>query len=231
MILALATSITPGSSLVCDDPTDLITGVCGQLSKDIEGALLEDEGNLFRMGTCLNVYYHINIPNETTGIRERLNPFSRCYDAIVTKFSANINIHIILPLMLTTFGLVYTAFPALILMVAYPTQMIVLIPTVAAFLFAMVICSAIMIKLYKQSVPSPRQERRRETIVFILCRFIPFYFAVIFLKCVAVIFLYLLIIGRGSVTNIGTLLKLALSFLPPILVSIVSYIAKKAILD
>ena len=193
------------------------------------------QGYIFVMGTCLNVYYHIkylrNTPNEAPGIREHLNPFSRCYDAIVKKFSANINIHIILPLMLTTFGLVYTAFPALVLMVAYPTQMIVLIPTAAAFLFATVIFSAIMIKLYKQSVECPRQERRRETIVFILCRFIPFYFAVIFLKCVAVIFLYLLIIGRGSVTNIGTLLKLALSFLPPVLVSIVSYIAKKAILD
>ena len=45
VILALGASIIPGSSPICGDPTD----VCGQLSKDIERALLKDEGNLFRI--------------------------------------------------------------------------------------------------------------------------------------------------------------------------------------
>ena len=49
MILGLATSILPGSSLSCDDPDDLKTGICGQLSKDLERALVNDEGNLFRI--------------------------------------------------------------------------------------------------------------------------------------------------------------------------------------
>ena len=49
VLFALATSIIPGSTLICDDPADLTTGVCGQLSKDIERALLKDEGNLFRI--------------------------------------------------------------------------------------------------------------------------------------------------------------------------------------
>ena len=49
LIFALATLIRPGSSLNCDDPDDLTTGICGQLSKDLERALLNDEGNLFRI--------------------------------------------------------------------------------------------------------------------------------------------------------------------------------------
>ena len=49
LILVLTASIVPGSCLTCGDPADLTTGVCGQLSKDIERALLKDEGNLFRI--------------------------------------------------------------------------------------------------------------------------------------------------------------------------------------
>ena len=45
VIFALATSILPGGSLNCDDPI----GICGQLSKDLESALVNDEGNLFRI--------------------------------------------------------------------------------------------------------------------------------------------------------------------------------------
>ena len=49
IIFALAASILPGDSLNCDDPDDLTTGICGQLSKDLERALVRDEGNLFRI--------------------------------------------------------------------------------------------------------------------------------------------------------------------------------------
>ena len=49
MIFALVASILPGCSLNCDDPDDLTTGICGQLSKDLERALVNDEGNLFRI--------------------------------------------------------------------------------------------------------------------------------------------------------------------------------------
>ena len=193
------------------------------------------QGYIFFMGTCLNLYYHIKYLKRApvnTEIRQHLDTFSRCYDAVVTKFSADINVHIILPLMMTAFGLVYTAFPAaFVLMVAYPTPVIVMIPTALAFLFATVIFSAIMIKLYKQSVTSPRREKRKETILFILWRFLPFYIAVLFLKSVIVILLYLLIVGRGSVTNTGPLFILLLSILPPFTVSSISWIAKKTILD
>ena len=49
MIFALATSIPPGSSPNCDDPDDLTTGICGQFSKDLERALVNDEGNQFHI--------------------------------------------------------------------------------------------------------------------------------------------------------------------------------------
>ena len=49
IFIILTTSIIPGSTLYCDDPIDLTTGVCGHLFKDIERALLKDEGNLFRI--------------------------------------------------------------------------------------------------------------------------------------------------------------------------------------
>ena len=49
VIFASVTSIISGSSLNCDDPEELTTGICGQLSKELERALVSDEGNLFRV--------------------------------------------------------------------------------------------------------------------------------------------------------------------------------------
>ena len=56
-------------------------------------------GYVFFMAVCFNLYYHIKylveVSNENTGsIAESLNLFSKCYDAVVTKFSANINVHV-----------------------------------------------------------------------------------------------------------------------------------------
>ena len=48
IFLTLATS-NLGSCLVCDDPNDINTGTCALLSKDLERALVQDEGNLFRL--------------------------------------------------------------------------------------------------------------------------------------------------------------------------------------
>ena len=47
VIFALATFILPGGSLNCDldDPI----GICGRVSKDLETALVNDDGNLFRI--------------------------------------------------------------------------------------------------------------------------------------------------------------------------------------
>ena len=164
--------------------------------------------------------------------RTCLDCFIRFCDAIATKFSANINVHILLPLTLTAYGIIYTAFPTFILMVTYPTQVIMTVPTALALLFATVIFSAIMFKLlnYKLSELSTRREKIINTLKFIVCRFIPFYIVVLLLKSVAVIFLYLLIISRDSFAT-GLLLTLLFSTMPTVLIAGISWIAKKTMLD
>ena len=176
----------------------------------------------------------INDPlaTESNNNRGNLGFFIGHCDAIATRFSHDINVHIILPLTLTAYGIIYTAFPTFVLMVAYPTQVIMIVPTAIALLFATIIFSAIMFKLlnYKLSKLLTRPEKIVNTIKFVVCRYIPFYVAVLLLKSVAVIFLYLLIIARGSIGT-GLLLTLILSILPTALISGISWIAKKSLLD
>ena len=171
---------------------------------------------------------------KSTELEDRtcLDCFIRFCDAIATKFSVNINVHILLPLTLTAYGIIYTAFPTFILMVTYPTQVIMIVPTALALLFATVIFSAIMFKLlnYKLSELSTRREKIINTLKFIVCRFIPFYIVVLLLKSVAVIFLYLLIIARDSFAT-GLLLTLLFSTMPTVLIAGISWIAKKTMLD
>ena len=174
----------------------------------------------------------INDPTESNNNRGNLGFFIGRCDAIATRFSHDINVHVILPLTLTAYGIIYTAFPSFVLMVAYPTQVIMIVPTAIALLFATIIFSAIMFKLlnYKLSKPLTRPEKIVNTIKFVVCQYIPFYVAVLLLKSVAVIFLYLLIIARGSIGT-GLLLTLILSILPTALISGISWIAKKSLLD
>lgn len=197
------------------------------------------QGCIFILGTCINIYYHIKylrsaLPNalEAQNAAPATTPSNRCYSIITSSFMANTNIHIILPLLLTAYGLVYVAFPALILLIAYPAQMTIAIPTVIAVLFSTVIFSAIMIKVYGSELfeQNPRQAQRWKIVKFVVLRFIPLYVVLLFLLGVLIIFLYLLIIGRGAVA-MGPISTFALSILPPLLLSSISWIAKKTILD
>lgn len=49
LIIVVISLFAEGSCLVCNDPNDLTSGTCAQLSKDLERALVRDEGNLFRL--------------------------------------------------------------------------------------------------------------------------------------------------------------------------------------
>ena len=50
LIAAISSSLfAKGSCLACNDPNDFSSGTCAQLSKDLERALVQDEGNLFRL--------------------------------------------------------------------------------------------------------------------------------------------------------------------------------------
>ena len=75
--VVLATCINSGSCQSCDDYSETVTDMCAQLSRDLEKALLQDEGNLFRMRrtffhsptagpVLLKVIYHITYADNIT---------------------------------------------------------------------------------------------------------------------------------------------------------------------
>lgn len=47
--VALMATVLTGSCLECDDPFEVTTGTCAMLSTSLEKALLQDEGNLYRL--------------------------------------------------------------------------------------------------------------------------------------------------------------------------------------
>ena len=48
-ITALMATVLTASCLVCDDPVEITTSTCAKILKNVEKALLQDEGNLFRL--------------------------------------------------------------------------------------------------------------------------------------------------------------------------------------
>ena len=48
-LIFTSTVFTSGNCLLCDDSSEVNAATCATLSKDVENALLGDEGNLFRM--------------------------------------------------------------------------------------------------------------------------------------------------------------------------------------
>ena len=143
------------------------------------------------------------------------------------------HIHNILPLYLTAYGLLYSLFPAVILVLAYPTQMIAIATFVLAYLFATTIFSAILINLYSapnsnKQQPQSRQKQLIKTILFFAMLFIPFWLIILYLHCIAIIFLYSLLVGTGSAINTGPLF--IISLLPSALVSGVAWIAQRVAL-
>ena len=47
--VVLMATVLIGSCLVCDDPVEVTTGTCAKLLANLEKALLQDKGNLFRL--------------------------------------------------------------------------------------------------------------------------------------------------------------------------------------
>ena len=47
--VVLVGTILSGNCLKCDDPSEMTAGVCAKILNNLEKALLQDEGNLFRM--------------------------------------------------------------------------------------------------------------------------------------------------------------------------------------
>jgi hypothetical protein len=59
-IAALMATILTASCLVCDDPVEITTGTCAKILKNLEKALLQDGGNLFRLRRA---FFHSPIAN------------------------------------------------------------------------------------------------------------------------------------------------------------------------
>lgn len=143
-------------------------------------------------------------------------------------------VHIILPIYFIAFGLVYALFPAIILTLAYPTQMIATFTFVLAYLFAATIFSAILYKWCEQYCQStygkmsPKMKLCKTTLCFIVM-IIPIWIVFLYLSMIAIIFLYSLLIGRGSAINTGPLF--AISLLPSLLISSVAWVAKRVALQ
>lgn len=49
IVALITTTLNMASCLVCDDPVEITTGTCAKILKNLEKALLQDEGNLFRL--------------------------------------------------------------------------------------------------------------------------------------------------------------------------------------
>ena len=153
----------------------------------------------------------------------------------------------------TTFTLFYLLFPTIILMFAYPTQIIVIFTFVTAYLFATTIFSANIVKLYQKLSPKGDDhdqqtktkdiaskawykkiqefEKRLKTLLKKLSLFILFmslWLIIIYLHFLVIFASYPMLIGRGSVINTGPLFLISL--LPSAILSGGAWIAKRVAL-
>ena len=99
-------------------------------------------------------------------------------------------------------------FPTIILTFVYPTQMIAVIAFVLAYLFATTVFSALLKKEYYFEFIT-KKTKLYFFIVYIIISLI-----ILYLHCIGITFMYLLLIGRGSVINTGPLFLLSLFHLP-----------------
>ena len=146
----------------------------------------------------------------------------------------------------TAFAFFYMLSPTIILMFAYPTQIIVIFTFVTAYMFATTIFSASILKLYnvlkhksnnnENNDQESQQSNQKSTLqakvlgkVFVTLLFITLWLIVIYLHFLVVFASYSLLIGRGSVINTGPLFLISL--LPSALLSGGAWIAKRIALN
>ena len=144
----------------------------------------------------------------------------------------------------TAFGFFHMLFPTIILMFAYPTQIIVIFTFVTAYMFATSIFSASIIKLYgvlkhdssNNENNDSQQSNQKSTklakllkVVFVGLIFATLWLIVIYLHFLVVFASYSFLIGRGSVINTGPLFLISL--LPSAVLSGGAWIAKRIALN
>lgn len=184
------------------------------------------QSDYFLITTSANIFCHIVIICYP--------PSEQGQDSLMTRSQI---LHSILPIILIAFGLFYTGLPAIILILAYPTQMIAILACVLSFLFATTVFSAILFKYVRKIVTEKwfshvvtrDRARSRTTISFyyilLVVMIVPFLIWIAYIHFVAVVLLYSLIVGRGSVITTGPIF--VISLLPSAFLSTVSLIAKR----
>ena len=150
--------------------------------------------------------------------------FESCFDYTL-RFSTS-KVNVILVLHLTMFGVIYCFFPAIILTFVYPTRMIAIFTFVLAYFFATTIAFAIMIKSYGLFLPRTNQIRTKKLTFFALL--LMFIVLLMFIYTTFLVFLYMLIVGRGSIVNTGPLF--VISLFPSIILSLGAWIAERIVL-
>ena len=161
------------------------------------------------------------------------NVFVNVYIRCIKGQSAGIGspLHSIATLYATAFLLFHVFCPAIILMFAYPTQIIVIFSFIMSYLFATTIFYAILVKIYSNENTSIKKfikDTKKEKLCFL---FIvgPLWLVILYLHCLVLLVSYSLLIGKGSVITTGPLFLISL--IPSVLLSIIAWIAKKATLN
>ena len=140
-----------------------------------------------------------------------------CIASCKCTHEVDLYIHIVLPVCLIGFGLVYSLFPAIILILAYPIQAIVTLTFILAYLFATtsnVVNNAVsnvlsnltsqlrsqkhVKKTYKQHYKSSNEDIKkpqlcRTTLLCFIELIIPFSIVALYLNLIATVFLYSLL--------------------------------------
>ena len=160
-------------------------------------------------------------------------------------------IHLLINYSNSIFMLLYFFFPTVILMFAYPTQIIVIFTSVSAYLFATSIFFASIVKIYnefKTNASRDGQQNRnlrhmlseinkrsccgfkekipsKRTILLLVVLFVCPWLISLYLHFLLVFALYPILIGKGSVINTGPLLLISL--LPSIILTGGAWLAKR----
>ena len=165
------------------------------------------------------VYGHLNVDNGGANNQEG--------DEMDDEISRKIQTHTILAMNLTAFGLIYCFFPAIILTLVYPSRMIVIFTFVPAYFFATTVVFAVIVKL-RGGFLREEGNRKKRTIVFIVV-YLASFLVIALIYVLFLVFLYALIVGRGSAVSTGPLT--IISVLPSIFISFIAWVIKRTVLN
>ena len=135
-------------------------------------------------------------------------------------YHSRYTVHIILVVYLFFFYILYSFFPAFILVFAYPTKVVAIVAFIIAFIFSLIVLIASSSYFYHRY--------SNGIIKFLVFHILPVIFiGAAYFYATLFVLLYVLIIGRASVITTGPLA--AISLLPSLLLSGLAWIIKKVV--